>query len=103
MKFLKKIYLGTSIKKKKKKIIWKLKTHATLLDVYVFALPADGTELEYFNSCYLKQKYYLRNKPLIVGIAQGLDEVEDILEQLLKDSFQKSGTYDINAYVHSLV
>lgn len=103
MKFYKNLYIGDSIKKKKNKLIWKLKCHSTLLDIYVLVLPQNGTEVEYFNSSYLKQKYYKKNKPVIFGIAHGIEETEILLMKITKDAFQKTGTYDVNQYIKNLL
>lgn len=102
MRFYKKLYIGESIEKKKAKVIWKLKTRATLFDIYVIVYPKDGNEIEYFNSSFLKQKYYRKNKPMIIGIAKGIDETELLMEKIILDTHQYTGNYDINQYFHNI-
>ena len=96
MYFCKNLYLSPSIKAKRKKIMWKLRTGRPQPVIYVIALAKNRDLLEIYHSGMLKQKYYKKkeNRPYIVGLASGYGQAVSLVTDILEDVFQRTGGYD---------
>jgi hypothetical protein len=100
MKFCKKLYLGEGTRKHRWKYIWKLKHHAGLLDIYVITLSDNpGELLEIYHNAFLMQEFYKQNPPFVVGIAKGKDEAMELVSEIIRDGYLKTGNYDIKTYL----
>lgn len=98
MHFYKRLYMTESLKKKKRQIVWKLKTKKFMPSVYVIVLAESEDLLEIYHSALLKQPYYKYNPPFIVGIAKNYEEAVKLVQEILLDVKQKSGNYDVKAF-----
>ena len=66
MKFCKRLYLGESVEKSHRRIVWKLKHRMGQIGIYVITLPLNGPDLlEIYHCAVLKQNYY-KDKPFLV-------------------------------------
>ena len=68
MRFYKRLYVGSSVKKKRRQIVWKLKTGKVMPNVYCIALANNQDMLEIYHNAVLKQSS-------ILHILSGLPEV----------------------------
>jgi len=100
MHFSKKLYMSPSLEKKRRKIIWKLRTGRPQPMIYMVALAKGEDLLEIYHSGMLKQRYYKKkdNSPYIVGIANGYSDAVDLVTQMLQDVYTATGSYDVKAY-----
>lgn len=100
MRFCKDLYVSPSLAKKRKKIIWKLRTGRPQPTIYVVALAQNDDLFEIYHSGMLKQRYYKKkeNAPYIVGLAQGYDGAVDLVIDMLEDVLSSTGGYDVKAY-----
>lgn len=102
MKWYPYLYVGERAAKKKKKILWKLKTGAGLIDVWVITEAANGVDqFDILSSAWLKQRAVRKNLPMIIGIAKGYDEAVDLVVQMAEEAYHETGAGDIRAYLKS--
>ena len=87
MQFYKQLYISDGIKDKKKKICYKLKTKPGLLSVYIIALAKGSDQLEVYHCVYLRQKYYKKNPPFIIGIGENYDEAIELVRKITNEAF----------------
>jgi len=93
IQFYDQLYVGDSIKKPEK-IIKKLKKNAGQLNIYIIT-PAKGNDLlEIIHAGFLKQIYYKENPPYIIGIANGYDEALALVEKIVMEYYNKTGTFN---------
>ena len=104
MHFCKGLYISPSIKDKRKKIMWKLRTGRPQPMIYVISLAKNSDLLEIYHSGMLKQKYYKKkeNMPYIVGLAAGYEQAVSLVTEILEDVFQRTGGYDVKGFFKSI-
>lgn len=98
MHFYKRLYMTESLKKKKRQIVWKLKTKKFMPSVYVIALSEGEDLLEIYHSALLKQPYYKNSQPFIVGIAKNYGEAVELIQEILTDVKHKNGNYNVREF-----
>lgn len=100
MRFNRKLYISPSLKEKRRKIMWKLRTGRPQPFIYIIALARNDDLLEIYHSGILKQKYYKRkeNTPYIVGIAGGYNGAVELVMSIIEDVFHSTGGYDVKSY-----
>lgn len=96
--FYKKLYVSPSLKKKKKMLIYKIKTGKIVPNLYVITLAKGDDLLEFYQSFQLKQPYFKEHMPYIVGLADGYEEAVKLVETILLDAYEKTGSYDIRKF-----
>ena len=100
MEWYSRLYIGEGAKPKAKKIIRKLKRNAGQMDIYLITLASNGKDiLEIINAAYLKQSVVRRNLPMIVGIAKGYGEAVELVQQLVTETYEKTGDCQVLAYL----
>ncbi|MBR5799567.1 MAG: hypothetical protein IKY23_05845 [Lachnospiraceae bacterium] len=97
MKFYKGLYIGESVKDPDK-VKRKLKRHEGS-NIHVICIATGNDQLEIFHSAYLKQKYYRKNPPIIVGIASDYKEAVDIVVRITEESLYETGNCDLKEYL----
>ncbi len=103
MKFIENLYLGGIAVKKCKKIQKKIQKGSCLTGAYVVCIPEDNDEpIEFFNASLLRQDYYKRHEPTVIGIAAGEDEAIELVADIVKDCFLKTGGLRLRQYTESL-
>lgn len=98
MKFYKNLYTGSTIKDVKK-VKRKLVTNAGQAEIYVIAVCRGRDQLEIYHCALLQQKYYKKNPPYIVGIANGYEEAVEIVKQIAEEAFRYNGNCDLKSYL----
>lgn len=100
MKFYRHLYCSESLKKRKRKVIWKIKHNAGQISVYVITLSDKADEqLEIFHSGQLLQSYYKCYPPCIIGIADGYGEALELVKNIAEEVYQQTGGLDIKGYI----
>ncbi len=103
MKFIDDLYLGPRAAKKEKRLIKKIKKGSFFSGAYVICLPEDSNEpLEYIDSRFLSQDYYKRHEPLIIGIAADEDEAMELVNDIIKDCMEKTGSLNVRCFTEEL-
>lgn len=100
MHFYKKLYMSPSLTKKRRKILWKLRTGRPQPAIYIVTLASNNDLFEIYHSGMLKQKYYRKkeNALYIVGIAEGYYGAVDLVTDMLRDVFIATGCYNAKAF-----
>lgn len=98
MKFYKNLYIGTTIKDAKK-VKRKLLLNAGQIGIYVITLCKGRDQLEIYHCAFLQQKYYRKNPPYIIGIANGYDEAVEIVRQIAAEAYACNGNCDLKKYI----
>lgn len=88
--------MSPSLKKKRRKLIYKIKTGKIVPNLYVVTLSKGNNLLEFYQSFQLKQPYFKEHKPFIVGLADGYEEAVRLVETILLDTYEKTGSYDVS-------
>lgn len=97
MKFYRYLYVGDTIKNPNK-IKWKLKHHAGV-QAYVVTIAAGNDQLELFHSAYLKQKYFRKHPPIVVGIASDYNEAVQIVMRITQECLNNTGNCNLKEYL----
>ena len=100
MRFLKEMYVGEGIKNKQK-VMWKLKHGAGMLDVYVISLSNGNEQLDCMNCSYFKQKAIRDSVGVIVGLAKGYTEAQELIVTMVEDSLRETGSAEVKKYLIS--
>ncbi len=89
MKFIDDLYLGQAVKAKEKRIIKKIKKGSFFTGAYVICLPEKTDEpLEFYSARLLKQDYYKRHEPTIIGAhVQPAGFFDTVLQDIIYDLY----------------
>lgn len=98
MRFLKEMYVGEGVKNKRK-VMWKLKHGAGMLDIYVISLSNGSDQLDCMKCCYFKQKAIWDSVGTIVGLAKGYSEAKKLMIMMIEESLQKTGSANVKEYL----
>lgn len=100
IRFYKELYISPSLKKKQKRVMWKLRTGRPQPSIYIVSLAKNNDLFEIYHSGMLKQKYYKEkaNAPYIIGIASGYGGAVDLVTCMLQDVLADTGGYDVKTY-----
>ena len=97
MKFYKDLYVGETVEHVGM-IKQKLKIHA-MVRVYLVTLASGDDQLEIYSSVLLKQKYFRKHAPIIIGIASDYEEAVSIVQQIVGESLERTGKCDLKEYL----
>lgn len=99
MKFYRNLYLTENLKKKKYKMMWKLKSGSGMVNVYAITLASNGKDLlDIIHSAVTIQPAVRRRLPLVVGIASGYDGALALVEAIVKDVYERTGSYEVRKF-----
>jgi len=98
MKFYKNLYVGNTVRDVHK-VKRKLSTNAGQLGIYVIALCRGRDQLEIYHCALLQQRYYKKNPPYIIGIANGYEESLEIVKQIAEETYRQRGDCDLKKYL----
>lgn len=98
--FIKDLYIGKSVYKKRRMIKWKLKHFSSLLSLYVLIIPENENEqLEIMHAGFLRQRYYKQHPPLIAGFSGSYHEAVLMIKDLTDKALEETGSANIRAYI----
>ena len=98
MRFLKEMYVGMGIKNKKK-VLWKLKHGAGMIDIYVISIANGRDQLECTLCSYFKQKVIREQVGLIVGLAKGYSEAQNLMVSMIEEALRETGSANVKDYI----
>ena len=98
MRFLKEMYVGEGIKNKQK-VLWKLKHGAGMVDIYVISLSNGNDQLDCMKCSYFKQKAIRDSVGLIVGLAKGYSEAQNLMISMVEEALQETGSANVKEYL----
>lgn len=100
MKWHEDLYAGESVRKKQKKVKWKIMHNAGQLRVYVITLASNRDNLlDIIPSRELLQKHYPKKNLYVVGLAGNYDEALELAGHIVSDVYKATGGFDIRSYV----
>ncbi|MBO6137736.1 MAG: hypothetical protein J6O71_03900 [Lachnospiraceae bacterium] len=100
MRYIEDLYYGERASKNKLFSFWRLKHGKAPADTYVLTLPwyEDGI-LEIRKLSRLKHKIYERHPLTVVGVAYGYEEAVLLAADIVKEIYEKSGSFDIKGFL----
>jgi len=99
MQWAKNLYLTEKTAKKKDKIIRKANRGVGMFSIYFVALASNEENLfDIFHAAHLKQPVFYHQNPFVVGIASGYDEAVALVQQMIEDIYQETGSFHVREY-----
>ena len=95
MRYYKHLYLTEGLEKKKEKIIRKLEAGKLQPGVHVITLAVS----EIYPTIQFKQPAFPEQELFVVGITKGYDEAVELVEQIVQEVYDQTGTCDIRSYI----
>lgn len=100
MKWYNFLYIGEKAEENSKKIIQNIRKGKLQLNKYVLALPLNDSDvLDIYPSVVLTQKHYMKSDIIIIGIADGMDEAKELLQEIIMECFRETGGFDLKGYI----
>ena len=101
MRWYRELYTGDSIRRRHKKIKWKIMHNAGQIRVYAITL-ASGTQnlLDIIPSWELLQKHYPKQQLYVIGLAGSYDEALEVAGRIVSEVYKETGGFDIRRYIH---
>lgn len=100
MKWYNYLYIGEKAENNSDKIIEDIKHGKPQFDKYVLALPFNESDvLDIYPSNILVQKHFLKSDLVIVGIADGKKEANNMMQKIIMECFSKTGGFDLRGYI----
>lgn len=96
LRFTDKFYTGSGLLYNERIAKWRLKNFVFIKDMFVLMLPENETgQLEIMKASYLKQDYYIKNPPLVVGCTGSQEEAVEIVMRLVDEQLKRTGDASI--------
>lgn len=94
------LYLGSSVRHRKRTIKWKIMHHAGQLRVYVITLASNERNLlDIIPSWELMQKHYPKRGLYAVGLAGSYNEALELAGQIINEVYRATGSFDVRSYI----
>lgn len=99
MRFAKKIYVSDGLSGREREFKARLKFRKLKKQVYVIYFNRYSDTPEFMNSIFLRQDYYKRHSIYVIGIVENYGQAVEYVADLLKDSFEKNGNFNVKEIV----
>lgn len=100
MRYYKHLYLTEGLEKKKEKIIRKLEAGKLQPSVHVITLAvSEKNQLEIYPALQFQQPTFPDLDLFVVGITKGYDEAVELVEQIVQEVYDRTGTCEIRSYI----
>lgn len=100
MRWYKDLYTGESIRRRQKKVKWKILHNAGQLHVYVITLASNPENLlDIIPSRELLQKRYPSRTLCVVGLAGSYEEALEVAGHIVSEVYSATGEFDIRGYI----
>ena len=100
MEYIRDMYYGERASKNKLFSRWQLKHGRAPEDTYVLTLPQyNGGILEIRKLSHLKHRFYKRHPLTVVGVARGYSEAVSLAADIVRDVYEKNGSFDIKGFL----
>lgn len=94
------LYIGEGMKKKAQKAMTRIEKGKAAPGVYLLTLSAHPDNvLEIISAMYLMQEPLRRRCPKIVGIAWSYEEALELMQQILQDTYENTGTFRVEKWI----
>ena len=94
------LYMGEKATKNSDAIIDSIKNGKLQLNKYVLALPFNDSDmLDIYPSTILVQKHYMKSDIVIVGIAEGMEEAKDLVQEVIMECYIETGDFKLKEYI----
>lgn len=94
------LYIGEKALKNSEKIISNIKKGKIQYNVYVFALPFNDSDvLDVYPAYILCQRHYRKSDIVIVGVAKGIEESKDLMQEILLECYHETGDFKLKEYI----
>lgn len=96
MKWYRNLYLTEGMRGNRRELIEKIEKNAGLWDVYLVTLAANGQDLfDIFSTKMLLQPPLHGHCPMVVAIAKGSGEAQELAAHLAVEAYERNGDFDI--------
>lgn len=100
MRYYYNLYISEELIEKKEEILYKLEHNMLQWNKYVIVLsPNVNHQLEFYDSCMLRQKYFKKQDPLVVGLADGYDGAMKLVEKMTREVYEETKGADLRTYL----
>ena len=105
MRYYKHLYLTEGLEKKKEKIIYVgvVSTWVCVTNLFPWFLfqktVSERNQLEIYPTIQFKQPAFPEQELFVVGITKGYDEAVELVEQIVQEVYDQTGTCDIRSYI----
>ena len=100
MRIYKPLYMGERARKKRFFLLQGLRRKKMRPGAYVITPAANGNNiLDIYPAAELLLPYYREQDFLVIGIALGYFESLDVARQIIDDMYQKTGGFDLSAFL----
>lgn len=79
---------------------WAIKYSIRKPNVYIISLAKSNDQLEIYHCIQLKQAFYKQFPPYIIGIADNYEEAIKLVEVILSDCYENTGSYYVKDFLH---
>lgn len=94
------LYIGEKAAKNSNRIIDNIKKGKLQIDKYVLALPFNDSDmLDIYPAGILVQKHYLKSDIVIIGIADGMEEAKDLMQEVIMECFIETKGFKLKDYI----
>ncbi len=94
------LYLGESIEKKAKRIQRKIENGKLTISAYIITFPSNPSNLlDIIPAREILQKGYPKDDLTIVGLAGGRDEAISLVEHIVQECLDETGTCELLRYL----
>lgn len=100
MKWYNYLYIGEKAEKDSDKIISNIKNGKLQLNKYVLAIPFNDSDiLDIYPAMVLTQKHYMESDLIVVGIASGKEDADNLMQEILLECFSETGGFGLKNYI----
>lgn len=94
------LYMGEKAAKNSDKIINNIKNGKLQLNKYVLALPFNDSDmLDIYPATVLVQKHYMKSDIVILGIAEGMEEAKDLMQEVIMECYIETKGFKLKDYI----
>lgn len=94
-----KLYIGDKIGRKKEKVVASINNCEITFGIYCIAFASHPDNLfDILDANELLFPHYKRSQIRIVGLAKGREEALKLVQNMLMEVYQKTGSFDVRTY-----
>ena len=99
MRICKRLQLGKKAAPYRDSILWRMKKGKKQKDLFVMTLAANPKNLlELYPADAVVQPYFLQSDLVVVGLAQGKTEADELIRSTIEQIYGETGGLDVRAY-----
>ena len=100
MQFMGTLYLGESVSPKEYEIVKKVHSGQVIPNLYLIAFSSNADNmLDLIPEWEALQKGYPKESLKVVGIANGKAEALDLVQRIIEESLQETGSADVRSFL----